>query len=110
MWADFKWEQWVAETWDNDRLVADFQQRFARSRDQNIAWVEARGHHCPVPSLRLARCLRTLETGAVVVLAASDPMARIDIPHMLTDLSHEILALETRARPRGPEIFFVIRA
>ena len=43
--------------------------------------VDARGHHCPVPTLRLQRALDALQPGAQVRLLADDPMARIDVPH-----------------------------
>ena len=44
--------------------------------------VDARGHRCPVPSLRLGKALSAAQPGAVVVLLATDPMARIDAPHL----------------------------
>ena len=52
--------------------------------------VDARGHHCPVPTLRLRRALE----GAgdqVVRLIADDPMARIDVPHFVREASAELL-------------------
>ncbi len=47
------------------------------------AWcvVDARGHRCPVPTLRLLRALDAAPAGASVLLLADDPMARIDVPH-----------------------------
>ena len=43
--------------------------------------VDARGHHCPVPTLKLRRALAGAPPGARVRLIADDPMARIDVPH-----------------------------
>ncbi|MBX3486208.1 sulfurtransferase TusA family protein [Phenylobacterium sp.] len=43
--------------------------------------VDARGHRCPVPTLRLRRALERAPAGARVRLLADDPMARIDVPH-----------------------------
>lgn len=43
--------------------------------------VDARGHRCPVPTLRLRRALERAPSGARVRLVADDPMARIDVPH-----------------------------
>lgn len=43
--------------------------------------VDARGHRCPVPTLRLRRALETAPDGAAVRLLADDPLARIDVPH-----------------------------
>jgi tRNA 2-thiouridine synthesizing protein A len=43
--------------------------------------VDARGHRCPVPTLRLRRALEGAGPGLIVRLVADDPMARIDVPH-----------------------------
>ncbi len=43
--------------------------------------IDARGHRCPVPTLRLRRALEAALPGTAVRLIADDPMARIDVPH-----------------------------
>ncbi len=43
--------------------------------------VDARGHRCPVPTLRLQRALAKAGPDQVVRLIADDPMAKIDVPH-----------------------------
>ncbi len=43
--------------------------------------VDARGHRCPVPTLRLRRALEDAPPGVKVRLLADDPLARIDVPH-----------------------------
>ncbi|HEX5377897.1 MAG TPA: sulfurtransferase TusA family protein [Phenylobacterium sp.] len=53
--------------------------------------VDARGHHCPVPTLRLRRALQDAAPGATVRLYADDPMARIDVPHFAAAAGFEIL-------------------
>ena len=45
--------------------------------------VDARGHRCPTPTLRLQRALREAQPGQRVRLLADDPLARIDVPHFL---------------------------
>jgi tRNA 2-thiouridine synthesizing protein A len=45
--------------------------------------VDARGHRCPVPTLRLRRALEAAADGARVRLLADDPLARIDVPHFV---------------------------
>jgi tRNA 2-thiouridine synthesizing protein A len=45
--------------------------------------VDARGHRCPAPTLRLRRALASAGPDAKVVLIADDPLARIDVPHFL---------------------------
>jgi tRNA 2-thiouridine synthesizing protein A len=43
--------------------------------------VDARGHRCPTPTLRLRRALERAAEGQVVRLLADDPLAKIDVPH-----------------------------
>ncbi|MCE2986616.1 MAG: sulfurtransferase TusA family protein [Phenylobacterium sp.] len=52
--------------------------------------VDARGHHCPVPTLRLRRALEGAG-GRVVRLLADDPMARIDVPHFVREAGAELV-------------------
>jgi tRNA 2-thiouridine synthesizing protein A len=45
--------------------------------------VDARGHRCPTPTLRLRRALEAAAPDASLVLLSDDPLARIDVPHFL---------------------------
>lgn len=56
--------------------------------------IDARGHRCPVPTLKLQKALAALAPGDEVRLIADDPMARIDVPHFAGGAGHEILATE----------------
>ena len=49
----------------------------------DILEIDARGHRCPVPTLRLQKALDGVRPGFRVRLLADDPMARIDVPHFL---------------------------
>ena len=53
--------------------------------------VDARGHQCPVPSLKLRKALEPLGPGAQVTLLATDPMARIDVPFLMRDLGGRVV-------------------
>ncbi|MEI9963759.1 MAG: sulfurtransferase TusA family protein [Caulobacteraceae bacterium] len=53
--------------------------------------VDARGHRCPVPTLRLRRALEAAAPGQRVRLLADDPLARIDVPHLLSGLGYPLL-------------------
>jgi len=53
--------------------------------------VDARGHRCPVPTLRLRRALEAAPSGARVRLYADDPMARIDVPHFAAEAGVELI-------------------
>jgi tRNA 2-thiouridine synthesizing protein A len=53
--------------------------------------VDARGHRCPVPTLKLRRALEHAPAGARVRLLADDPLARIDVPHFAASIGAEIV-------------------
>lgn len=42
--------------------------------------IDARGLKCPLPVLRMEKRLAGLKPGAMLVVLATDPMAKIDIP------------------------------
>lgn len=56
--------------------------------------VDARGHRCPVPSLRLRKAMEGLAPGIRLTLLASDPMARIDVPYLMADLGGMVCEVE----------------
>lgn len=56
--------------------------------------IDARGHRCPVPTLKLRRALEAVEPGALVRLIADDPMARVDVPHFANEGGHEVVSAE----------------
>jgi tRNA 2-thiouridine synthesizing protein A len=61
----------------------------AMSSDEIL--IDARGHRCPVPTLRLRRALEAAQAGARVRLLADDPLARIDVPHFAAEVGAEVL-------------------
>ncbi|OXE36036.1 MAG: SirA family protein [Phenylobacterium zucineum] len=56
--------------------------------------IEARGHHCPVPTLRLRRAAEDAPNGATLILYADDPMAKIDVPHFIGQMGWKLLCRE----------------
>jgi tRNA 2-thiouridine synthesizing protein A len=56
--------------------------------------VDARGHRCPVPTLRLRRALEKADLGQVVRLLADDPLAKIDVPHFANTEGFRLLSSE----------------
>ena len=56
--------------------------------------VDARGHRCPTPTLRLRRALEAAFAGERVLLLADDPLARIDVAHFAAAAGHELLACD----------------
>jgi tRNA 2-thiouridine synthesizing protein A len=67
--------------------------------------VDARGHRCPTPTLRLQRALRGASVGGEVRLLADDPLARIDVPHFVQQNGHELVSIIAQ----GEAWMFVIR-
>lgn len=74
--------------------------------------VDARGHRCPTPSLKLQKAVRSAAPGVRITLLATDPMARIDVPYLMSELGGRVLSVEdaggvltitveTRAAPTG---------
>jgi tRNA 2-thiouridine synthesizing protein A len=53
--------------------------------------VDARGHRCPVPTLRLRRTVEAAPPGSIVRLIADDPLARVDVPHFATQAGLQLL-------------------
>lgn len=64
--------------------------------------VDARGHKCPVPTLRLRRALESAEE---VTLLADDPMAKVDVPHFARQIGAEVVSFDQS----GPVLTFVVR-
>ena len=55
--------------------------------------VDARGHRCPVPTLRLRRALERAAPGQIVRLLADDPLAKIDVPHFAASEGFRLIAI-----------------
>ena len=68
--------------------------------------VDARGHRCPVPTLRLRRALEQAPAGARVRLLADDPLARIDVPHFASQVG---AALSEQSEADGALIFVITK-
>ena len=72
--------------------------------DADIILVDARGHRCPVPALRLRRAIEAANIGARLRLLADDPLALIDVPFLVKQLGYQI-EFQTKT---DPVITFVI--
>jgi tRNA 2-thiouridine synthesizing protein A len=70
------------------------------------ALVDARGHHCPVPTLKLRKALEAAAPSDELILLATDPMARIDVPHFAAQAGATVLEI---ADQDGGVIRFRIR-
>ncbi|RDE07593.1 sulfurtransferase TusA family protein [Pelagibacterium lacus] len=52
--------------------------------------VDARGLKCPLPVLKAEKALDLAPSGALVVVLATDPVARIDIPLYCRQNGHAV--------------------
>ncbi len=69
--------------------------------------VDARGHRCPVPTLRLRRALEAAPAGARLRLYADDPLARIDVPHFAGQVGAQV---DEMSEAGGVLSFLVVKA
>ena len=53
--------------------------------------IDARGHRCPVPTLKLRKALESMDAGMMVRLIADDPMAKVDVPHFSSQGGHQVM-------------------
>lgn len=56
--------------------------------------VDARGHKCPVPSLRLRKAMEGRSPGTRLILLATDAMARIDVPFLIQEIGGRVVQIE----------------
>jgi tRNA 2-thiouridine synthesizing protein A len=80
---------------------ADPQTRDASS----TATLDTLGLKCPLPALKTRRALARLQNGETLTVLADDPMAAIDIPHLVRELGAELV----RAEERDATLRFIIR-
>ncbi|WP_417677539.1 sulfurtransferase TusA family protein [Roseibium sp.] len=56
--------------------------------------LDLKGLKCPLPVLKTRRAMATLETGTLVTVLTTDPMAAIDIPHYCQENGHRLVSAE----------------
>lgn len=66
------------------------------SSDGDMRVIDARGHRCPTPTLRLRRAIAAAARGSQVTLICDDPMARIDVPHFAMDAGLDLIETSER--------------
>lgn len=78
----------------------------AMDHDDAPRTLDLRGLKCPLPALHTGRALARAAAGAVIVVECTDPMAAIDIPHLVRQGGH---FLEDEARQDGVLTFRIRR-
>jgi tRNA 2-thiouridine synthesizing protein A len=56
--------------------------------------LDLKGLKCPLPALKLRKALTKLASGDEILVECTDPMAAIDIPHLLSETGNTLLAQE----------------
>jgi tRNA 2-thiouridine synthesizing protein A len=69
---------------------------FAHLRAMSEDYLDLRGLKCPLPVLRTKKALPRLAQGETLVVACTDPMSVIDIPHLVQQ-SGAVLVAQQRA-------------
>ncbi|KQY41393.1 response regulator SirA [Rhizobium sp. Root491] len=50
-----------------------------------------KGLNCPIPVTRTRKAVRKLPSGSYIRVECTDPLADIDIPHMVSSDGHQLL-------------------
>jgi tRNA 2-thiouridine synthesizing protein A len=58
-------------------------------------FIDTSGSRCPLPVLKARKILLAMDTGQRLVLLATDPMSKIDVPHFCAEAGHRLLATRT---------------
>ena len=66
--------------------------------------LDLRGLKCPLPALMTRRHLARLAPGVQITVLADDPLSVVDIPHMCSEESHAVIAVNKQDRHHVFEI------
>jgi tRNA 2-thiouridine synthesizing protein A len=64
--------------------------------DDDIQVIDARGHRCPTPTLKLRRAVAGAVAGSRLKLICDDPLARIDVPHFAAAAGVDLIETSER--------------
>ncbi|MEZ5752706.1 MAG: sulfurtransferase TusA family protein [Paracoccaceae bacterium] len=71
---------------------------------QPDAEIDARDLLCPLPVLRARKRLMQMQSGQVLRIVTTDPMALIDLPHFCAEAGHLYLSAESDGRETAHRI------
>ncbi|MEK7817511.1 MAG: sulfurtransferase TusA family protein [Actinomycetota bacterium] len=58
--------------------------------------LDARGLHCPMPSVKTALILEQLSPGGIVKVIVDDPVSKTDLPQWVRGNGHQVLGIEDK--------------
>ncbi len=62
------------------------------------------GLKCPLPALRTEKALRALAPGTRLAVISTDPLAALDIPHLVNQTGHRLAEMRREA---GVAVFLI---
>ncbi len=66
--------------------------------------LDLRGLKCPLPALKTRKALSRAAPGVLLVVSCTDPMAAIDIPHLVGQTGDALEAQETTTGANGDAV------
>ncbi|KIC48888.1 sulfurtransferase TusA family protein [Tateyamaria sp. ANG-S1] len=63
--------------------------------NDNAHELDAVGLLCPLPVLKARKRLQALAKGDVLIVAADDPAAVVDVPHFCAEAGHTLVSADT---------------
>ena len=72
--------------------------------DEDAILIDVRGLKCPLPVLKTARRMGPHPAGTRFTVLATDPLARIDVPHFCQENGHRLIASGSEAETLRFEI------
>jgi tRNA 2-thiouridine synthesizing protein A len=73
---------------------------------ERVKELDLRGLKCPLPVLRTRKALSRLDPGERLVVFCTDPLSRIDIPHLIHETGD---MLEQSRMDGGVFVFHILR-
>lgn len=65
----------------------------ADSDASDMTLLDVRGLICPLPVLKARKALRAIPAGGRLRVLATDPLARVDIPHFCVEDGHRLIEI-----------------
>lgn len=73
-------------------------------------FLNATGLNCPLPVLRARKALQAMKPGYILQVAATDPVAALDLPHFCNETGHVFLDARSDENDKAITYFRIQRA
>jgi len=89
---------------------ADASQQEAQTSGPVDQFLNATGLNCPLPVLRARKTLQAMKPGHILQVAATDPVAALDLPHFCNETGHVFLDARSDETDKAITYFRIQRA